>query len=98
MIAGLIYAVFGFIEMLVGLRFVLLLLGANPASAFVAWIYQWSGPFVAPFNGIFGAHNVTAGPGVVTHSVFDWSSLIALIIYGAVVALISRIFVHVAYP
>src|SRR6266568_4933021 len=91
MLGGLIYAIFGIIELLVGIRFVFLLIGANPGSPFVSWVYQWSGPFVAPFNGIFGNHAVTAGPGVVTHSVFDWSSLVALIIYGLVISVLARV-------
>ena len=97
MLGGLIYAVFGIIELVVGLRFVFLLVGANPASAFVSWIYQWSGPLVAPFNGIFGNHAVTAGPGVVTHSVLDWSSLVALIIYGLIAGILGRVLANL-YP
>ncbi len=92
MIVALIYAIGGFIEMIIGLRFVLRLLGANPASGFVQWVYDWSTPFVAPFAGIFGQESTITGAGVVTTSVFDWTALIALIIIGLVIALIARIF------
>ena len=91
MLAGLVYAVFGFIELLLGLRFILLLLGANAASPFVSWIYSWSGPFSAPFAGIFGQHITTAGPGVVTQGVFDWTTLIALVIYALIGGVLARI-------
>lgn len=95
MLAGIIYAIGGFIELLVGLRFFFRLLGANPASGFVNWIYDWSSPFVAPFAGIFGQETtVPTGVGVVTQSVFDWTALIALIIYGLLTGLIGKAFVR----
>jgi hypothetical protein len=90
MIAGIIYAIFGFIEVLLGLRFAFRLLGANPSSSFVDWIYDWSTPFAAPFAGIFGQEATVTGPGVVTQSVFDWTALIALIIYALIGAVIAR--------
>ena len=89
---GLIVAISGFIESLIGLRFILRLLGANPANVFVQWIYDWSTPFVAPFAGIFGQSATTTGQGVVTDSVFDWTALIAFVIIGIFLALLSRIF------
>jgi hypothetical protein len=88
------YVIIGFIELLLGLRFILLLLGANPGSAFVSWIYSWSSVFTAPFAGIFGQTATTAGPGVVSQSVFDWTTLIALIIYGIIGTIISGFFNH----
>ena len=92
MIAAFIFAIGGFIEVLIGLRFLLRLFGANPASGFVSWIYGWSTPFVSPFAGIFGQEATVTGPGVVTSSVFDWTALIAFIIIGLAIALIGRIF------
>lgn len=93
MISGIIYAIGGFIEALIGLRFVLRLLGANPDSGFVAWVYQWSTPFVQPFAGIFGQEaTVVSGVGTVTSSVFDWTALIALLVVGLVVGLVGRVF------
>lgn len=93
MISGIAYAIVGFIEALIGLRFILRLVGANPASGFVDWIYDWSTPLVTPFAGIFGQEASVAGPGVVTQSVFDWTALIALVVYGLLGALIARAFV-----
>ena len=92
MIANIIYAIGGFIEALVGLRFVLRLVGANPDNALVGWIYAWSTPFVAPFSGIFGQDaTVVSGVGAVTTSVFDWTALIALIVIGIVVGIIGSL-------
>ena len=42
MIARIIAAIIGFIEIIIGLRFIFLLIGANPNSQFVSWIYDWS--------------------------------------------------------
>lgn len=91
MLGSLVYAVFGFIELLVGLRFIFLLLGANSISPFVNWIYTWSEPLVVPFSGIFGQHAFVTSAGVVVHSVLDWTTLIALIIYAAIGGILGRL-------
>ncbi len=92
MIASIIYAIGGFIEALVGLRFILRLIGANGDNAIVGLIYSWSTPFVAPFSGIFG-QDATAvnGVGTATTSVFDWTALIALLVIGIIVGLIGTL-------
>lgn len=91
--AAIISCIFGAIELVVGLRFVFLLLGANPASTFVSWIYSISSPLIAPFAGILGRPTAVAA-GAVVHSVFDPSTLIALIVYaaigGIILALLGR--------
>lgn len=51
---AIVYVIFGLLELLVGLRFLFELLGANPGSPFVMWLYNFSGALVAPFAGIFG--------------------------------------------
>lgn len=89
MIGALVYAIGAIIEGIIGLRFLFKLLGANPNSGFVSWIYSWSSPFVAPFNGIFGQDNTSTGAGTAVTGVFDWSALIAFIIIGIIVAIIS---------
>jgi len=91
-IARILYIIIGFIEAVIGLRFLLLLIGANPTSPFVNWIYSWSNPFVAPFAGIFGQHaTVTAaGQGVAAQSIFDWTALIALVVYGLIGGILGR--------
>ncbi len=94
MLGGLIIAIGGFIEMLIGLRFALRLIGANPASGFVLWVYDWSTPFVAPFAGILGKSATVTGQGVAAASVFDWSALVAFIIIGVIVSLLGKVFSH----
>lgn len=92
MIGAIVYAIGGFIEMLIGLRFALRLLGANPENGLVNWVYDWSTPFVAPFSNIFGQEATVTGQGVVTPSVFDWTALIAFVVIGLIVSLIGRAF------
>jgi hypothetical protein len=70
-----IYFIFGIIEALLAIRFVLLALGANEASGFVRLIYGLSRPFVLPFLGIFGEPSLGA-------SVLEWASLVGIIVYA----------------
>ena len=92
MLARIIYAIGGFIETLVALRFVLRLIGANAGNVIVDWIYTWSTPFVAPFSGILGQDaTVIHGVGTVAQSVFDWTALVALAVIGLIVGFIGSI-------
>ena len=74
-ISGLIYFLFGVVEILIALRVLLKLLAANPDSGFSRFIYGVTAPFVAPFAGIVG--EPAAGNG----SVFELSSVLAIIVY-----------------
>jgi hypothetical protein len=69
-----IWYILGLIEVLLGFRIVLKALGANPFSGFTNLVYTFSNPFALPFQGILKT-NVTAG------SVFEWSTIIAGIVY-----------------
>lgn len=69
-----IWFIAGLIGIIIALRFVFLLLGANRDAAFTDFIYSMSAPFVAPFVGIFG--EPTYGS-----SVFEISSVLAIVIY-----------------
>ena len=79
-----IYFVFGTIEALLAIRFVLLLLGANEASGFVRLIYGLSQPFVLPFQGIFGVPSFEG-------SVLEWSSLVGIVVYFLVAYGLARL-------
>lgn len=78
---NIIYFIFGILEILLGFRFVLKLLGANPASDFVSFIYAVTAPFVAPFTGIF-RRGVTEG--IETTSVLEPATIVAMIVYALV--------------
>ncbi len=72
-----VWYLFDLVEIVLGLRFILKLLGANPAAAFTDFIYSFSGIFVAPFRAVFRSPTVAG-------SVFEWSTLLAMIIYWIV--------------
>jgi uncharacterized protein YggT (Ycf19 family) len=86
-----IYFIFGIVNVLLVMRFVLLLLGANEASPFVNLIYGLSRPFVAPFRGIFGEPAFDG-------SVIEWASLVGIIVYSLVAYGLARVIELVYAP
>lgn len=70
----LLYFILSIVEVLLGFRFVFKLLGANPASGFVALLYSMTDTLLAPFSGVFG---VSAA----RRSVIEWSIFVAMIVY-----------------
>ena len=78
----------GVLQTLLGLRFMLALLGANPNNGFASLIYGITGPFVLPFRTLFPT---PAAQG----SVFELYTLIAMVVYFLVWWAIVR-FVEVA--
>lgn len=75
----LIYFVFGILDVVLAMRFILKILGANPFSGFVTFIYNLSGILVAPFTGMFRTATVA---GAETTSIFEPATLIAMLVYG----------------
>ncbi len=67
----------GLVDVILAIRFVMKLLGANPTSGFVTFMYNISEPLVAPFRGIFGTP-VAGG------SVLEPASLVAIVIYSLI--------------
>lgn len=64
------------LEILLVLRFILRLLGAN-ATDLVGWIYNTTAPYIQPFTGIFALPEPT---GVV----IEFATLVALVVYGVI--------------
>lgn len=69
-----VWYVLGVLEVLLAFRFVLKLLGANPAAGFSNFIYSLSYPFTLPFSTVFGTTSVSG-------SVFEWTTLLAMAVY-----------------
>ncbi len=69
-----IWYILGIIEVLLGFRVVLRMLGANPQAGFANLIYSLSSPLTLPFSGILPT---TAGE----NSVLEWSTFVAMIVY-----------------
>lgn len=80
-----IWYIAGLLEGLLALRFILALLGANPANAFASFIYGISYPFVAPFFTLF-SYNFRYG---VSH--FEAYTLVAMVIYALIAYAIARL-------
>lgn len=81
-----VWAVLGIIGALLAFRFLLRLLGANPAAGFTDLIYTLSYPFVLPFQAVFS-------PTQVSGSVFEWTTLLAMLVYWLVALGIIRLLV-----
>jgi hypothetical protein len=80
----LVYLIFGLIEGLIAIRFVLKALGANSAAGFAEFIYGITNPLVAPFFGLFGNPSSQG-------SVLEVHSIVALVVYALLAWLIVRL-------
>jgi len=69
-----IWLLFGGLEALIGIRVILMLIGANPANPFTAFVYQLSSLFLWPFQ------NIVVNPAF-QNSVLEITSIIAMIVY-----------------
>ena len=75
LVIQIVWAILGLLEILLGLRFLLNLIAANPDSGFAVFIYGITKPFIVPFAQLVGTP--TAG-GVI----FDLTTLIAMAVYA----------------
>jgi YGGT family protein len=79
-----IYLIFGLLEALLLVRFFLRALAANADAGFAQAVYAITGVLVAPFSGLFGTPQIANG------AALELSTLIALIVYGAIGWLLAR--------
>jgi uncharacterized protein YggT (Ycf19 family) len=85
-----IVLIFGLIQLLIALRIVLLLVAARESNNIVAFIYDLSEIFVAPFRGILRIEEVQAGA-----TALDVGAIVALIgwfVIELIVLAIVRVF------
>jgi hypothetical protein len=80
-IGNIVWYVLGAAEILLAARFILKILGANPGSGFVDFVYSVTGILTAPFDNIFGVSMTVAGD---IQSVFEPSILVAMAVYAVV--------------
>jgi hypothetical protein len=80
-----IYLLGGILLVLLALRVLLSLLGANRANGFADFIYGVTYPFVAPFFGLFG-YDVSYGV-----SRFEIETVVAIVVYALLIALLARL-------
>ena len=74
-----VYYILGILEFLLAFRLVFKLLGANPQSPFVSFLYAVSQAFLAPFSGIFKS---TVTKGIEAQSILEPTTIIAMIVYA----------------
>jgi YGGT family len=74
MIRRIVMLIFGLIQLVIGLRVALLLLGAQQANGIVSWILNLSQLFVAPFEGILRTNGLASNG-----NFFDITAIVALV-------------------
>lgn len=77
-IRKIIYYFLGVLEVLLAFRFIFKLLGANPLSPFVSFIYALTKVFLYPFVGIFRTSVIE------TQAVFEPATIISMIVYALI--------------
>lgn len=78
------YYILWIIEVLLLVRFIFRLLGANPANGFVDFLYTITAPLIAPFVGIFESP-------AIEEAAFETATLVAMLIYAIVVYAIIKL-------
>lgn len=81
-----VWYILGILEALLAFRFILKLLGANPTAGFSSFIYGITQPFAAPFLSVFKITRVEG-------NVFEWTTLLAMIVYWLIFMAIARLLV-----
>lgn len=72
------------IEILLALRFLFKLLGANPGAVFTHFLYGVTYPLVFPFISVFRISQVAG-------ATFEWTTLLAMVIYWIIAWIIVRL-------
>ncbi|MDO8530407.1 MAG: YggT family protein [bacterium] len=85
-----VYYALWIIEIILFLRFLLKLLGANPVNEFISFLYSISGVLMGPFTDMFGVS-------AVNNMVLEPSILIAMVFY-AIVAYVLVTFLRMLGP
>jgi YggT family protein len=89
MIARVVWAILAVVNVILGFRFILRILAANPAADFVAFVYNISAALMAPFANM--VRNLRLDNG----GVIEWSTLVAMAVYWlaawAIVSLVSYV-------
>lgn len=82
-VSQIIWLLFGGLEALIGIRVILMLIGANPGNWFAAFVYQLTQLFLWPFQ------NLIANPSF-QNMTLEVTSIIAMIVYALLGWLIVR--------
>jgi hypothetical protein len=80
-----VYYILSIIEIILAMRLVFRLLGANPGNPFVSFIYGMGSALIAPFAGILPSQPIAAG------AALEWSTIIAMLVYAIVAYLVIQL-------
>ena len=80
-----VWYILGVMETLLAFRFILKLLGANPAAGFTSFIYGVTYIFAVPFLRVFGITQVAG-------SILEWTTLLAGFVYWVLAFGIIKLF------
>lgn len=81
-----VWYILSLLEVLLAFRFVLKLMAANSGAGFTSFIYAITWPFTAPFLAVFSKTTVRS-------SIFEWTTLLAMLVYWLIAVGISRLLV-----
>lgn len=81
-----VWYILNVVEALLLFRFILKLLGANPAAGFSQFIYGVTYPFAEPFVSVFRTSRVAG-------ATFEWTTLLAMLVYWLIAWGIVRLLV-----
>jgi uncharacterized membrane protein len=84
LVTQIIGVILGILEILLGLRFLLKLIAANPNSGFAVFIYGITKPLVAPFTALVGTP--TSGG-----TILELTTLIAMAVYALLFWVVVRV-------
>lgn len=80
-----VWYILGIVEVFLAFRFVLKFLGANTAAPFTSFIYGVTHFLATPFLTVFKVTSVSG-------SIFEWTTLLAMIVYWIIASAIIRLF------
>lgn len=84
LVTQIIGAILGLLEILLGLRFILKLIAANPNSGFAVFVYGITKPFLAPFTALVGTPE-SGG------TILEVTTLIAMAVYALFFWVVVRV-------
>ncbi len=81
-----VWYILGIVEVLLAFRFVLKLLGANAGAGFTSFVYGITYVFATPFLTVFRSSQIVTG------SIFEWTTLLAMVVYWIIAIGIIKLF------
>lgn len=81
----------GLVEILILLRIILKLFGANPGAPFVTWIYETTRGLLWPFIGMFPSPVIEGG------FIVEFSAIFGLIVYAIIGYLIIELIRYISF-